>query len=200
MFLPQAALTRSTLGCLGIHCNHLNSKAEATWSHFFPQNACGKPDESAKYCVCYLKGNSCVFLFMKLSDVNSKALWKNDINRLLLSLLTSVWLGDDLLSLCGVCSHRAQNIAGDIPVLLEKLQCSRGWAVHDYCVPGWDRRKAQIALVCWKVKDLDMEYRDMQKTMLLNVFVSLCQLEIVPFILFLLTSWGSFSLHWIALF
>lgn len=107
----------------------------------FSSNACAKLDDSAKCCVCYLKGNSCVFLFVKRSDGNSKALWKDDINRPLLSMLTSVWFGDDL-PLCGICSHWAPAIAGDIPVLLEKLQCGRGWAVRDYCVPGWQRRKS----------------------------------------------------------
>lgn len=41
-----------------------------------------------------------------------------------------------------------------------------------------------MALVCFKVEDLGMEYRDVQETVPLNMFVSLCQSEIVPFFSF----------------
>lgn len=55
-----------------------------------------------------------------------------------------------------------------------------------------------MALVCFKVEDLGMEYRDVQKTVPLNMFVSLCQSEIVPFFHFIATHLlrkKSFSLH-----
>lgn len=45
-----------------------------------------------------------------------------------------------------------------------------------------------MALACLKVEDLDVEYRDMQQTVLLNMVFSLGQSEIVPFIPLLLTS------------